>query len=267
MTSVEKPENDQAGNEDKKPEDGPKVSFGQLYRFATMKDKIIMFFALFAAAFNGAIQPAMFIIFGDFTDGFVDGGKFSICDNSTEAAREKYNEKVCTLTMMTMDNATLTEMNSTDYVERQVDDMMDGMLKNTYWFIGMGSCVWLCGWVQAAGLMTVANRVSNRIRLEFFRSILRQDIGYFDTHSAAELNTRLLDDVTKVKNGIGDKVGMWVMSIAQFIAGLVVGFIYGPRMAAVILASCPAIAISGFIFFMVTTKYNKKRIGCIRKSW
>ena len=46
----------------------------------------------------------MFIVFGDFTDGFVDAGKFGICDNSTEAARQYYNEDVCALTMMTMDN-------------------------------------------------------------------------------------------------------------------------------------------------------------------
>ena len=42
----------------------------------------------------------MFIIFGKFTDGFVDAGKFGICDNSTD----HFNEKVCDLTMMTMDN-------------------------------------------------------------------------------------------------------------------------------------------------------------------
>ena len=29
-------------------------------------------------------------------------------------------------------------------------------------------------------------RVSNKMRIEFFRSILRQDIGYFDVHSSAE---------------------------------------------------------------------------------
>ena len=55
-------------------------------------------------------------------------------------------------------------------------------------------------------------------------------------------------------------------NLSQFIAGLVVGFIYGPRMAAVILASCPAIAISGFIFFMVTTKYNKKELDAYAKA-
>ena len=47
----------------------------------------------------------MFIVFGDFTDGFVDAGKFGVCDNSTEKAREHghYNETICGLTMMTLD--------------------------------------------------------------------------------------------------------------------------------------------------------------------
>ena len=37
---------------------------------------------------------------------------------------------------------------------------------------------------------------------------MRQDVGYFDTHSAAELNTRLFDDIKKISNGINDKVGI-----------------------------------------------------------
>ena len=37
-------------------------------------------------------------------------------------------------------------------------------------------------------------------------------------------------------------------------------------MAAVLLASCPAIAISGFILFMVTTKYNKKELDAYAKA-
>ena len=59
---------------------------------------------------------------------------------------------------------------------------------------------------------------------------------------------------------------MCVMSVAQLISGIVVGFIYGPRMASVILASCPAIAISGYIFFMVTTKYNKLELDAYAKA-
>lgn len=53
---------------------------------------------------------------------------------------------------------TLAELNSTEYVANQTDKMMDSMLDNTVKFCIMGAAVWFCGWVQAAGMMTVANR-------------------------------------------------------------------------------------------------------------
>ena len=54
---------------------------------------------------------------------------------------------------------TLEELNSTDYVAKQTEKMMGSMLENTVTLCIMGGCVWFCGWVQAAGLMTVANRL------------------------------------------------------------------------------------------------------------
>ena len=53
---------------------------------------------------------------------------------------------------------TLAELNSTEYVAIQTDEMMKSMLANTVKFCIMGAAVWFCGWVQAAGMMTVANR-------------------------------------------------------------------------------------------------------------
>ena len=53
----------------------------------------------------------------------------------------------------------------------------------TWIFIGIGLGTWLCGWTQATCLMISSNRQTNRLRTEFFKSILRQDVGYFDTHS------------------------------------------------------------------------------------
>jgi len=118
----------------------------------------------------------------------------------------------------------------------------------------MGLGTWVCGWLQATALMITSNRITNRIRIEFFKSILRQDVGYFDTHSAAELNTRLFDDVKKISNGIGDKVGVAVQAMIQFIGGIIIGFIYGWKMALVILATTPVLALTGYLFFAVTTK-------------
>jgi ABC-type multidrug transport system fused ATPase/permease subunit len=49
-----------------------------------------------------------------------------------------------------------------------------------------------------------------KLRAFYFRSIIRQDIGYFDTHDTGEMNTRLFDDVKKIQDGIAEKVGVAV---------------------------------------------------------
>lgn len=46
---------------------------------------------------------------------------------------------------------------------------------------------------QVSLWMIAAERQSHRIRQEFLKNVMRQDIGWFDTHEAAELNTRLAE--------------------------------------------------------------------------
>ena len=60
--------------------------------------------------------------------------------------------------------------------------------------------------------MIVSTRLTNRLRIRYFQSILRQDVGYFDMNSAAEMNTRLFDDIKKVSDGVGDKLGLAVQA-------------------------------------------------------
>lgn len=207
----------------------------------------------------------MFIIFGDLTDSFVDGGKYAICDNVTGS--DSYDPDVCVLTVLTLSPDELQALNNTDeFYDEQIKVLMDDMLSFTWIFIGMGLGTWACGWLQATALMITSNRITNRIRIEFFKSILRQDVGYFDTHSAAELNTRLFDDVKKISNGIGDKVGVAVQAMIQFIGGIIIGFIYGWKMALVILATTPVLALTGYLFFAVTTKFSKEELDSYAKA-
>jgi len=67
----------------------------------------------------------------------------------------------------------------------------------------------------------------------------------------------MVDDVKKIQSGIAEKTGLVVQSVAQFIGGLLVGFIYGWKMAFVILAITPVLAMSAYLLFYVTTQYTK----------
>lgn len=68
-----------------------------------------------------------------------------------------------------------------------------------------------------------AERQTRRIRDTLFRSILRKEINYFDTHKTGDLSTKLSDDVDKIHDGIGDKLGSTSQFLAAFISGLIIG--------------------------------------------
>jgi len=57
------------------------------------------------------------------------------------------------------------------------------------------------------------------------RSILNKEIAYFDINKTGQLSTRLTEDVNKVHDGTGDKLGSALQFISAFIAGLVLGYI------------------------------------------
>ena len=69
----------------------------------------------------------MFIIFGDLTDSFVDGGKYAICDKNTS---DSYNEDVCALTILTLSEEELEALSDPDeFYNNQIKILMDDMLR------------------------------------------------------------------------------------------------------------------------------------------
>lgn len=68
-----------------------------------------------------------------------------------------------------------------------------------------------------------AERQTRLIRCSLFRSICRQEIGWFDVYKSGELTNRLTDDITKIKDGIGDKLGACIQYTAAFISGIIIG--------------------------------------------
>ena len=78
-------------------------------------------------------------------------------------------------------------------------------------------------------------------------------MGFFDTRDTGELNTRMFEDVKKISNGLGEKVGVTIQAGSQFIAGMIVAFYYGWKLALVVLAALPPIAITGYLWFYTTT--------------
>ncbi|XP_048408710.1 ATP-binding cassette, sub-family B (MDR/TAP), member 4 isoform X1 [Stegostoma tigrinum] len=226
-------------NSETKEEKKPKmVSPLALFRYASCTDRLLMVFGSVAALIHGAGMPLMVIVFGQMTDSFIHN---EISKNLT--ANEILNISIAV-------SETLEEQ----------------MTRFAYYYVGLGAAVLLAAYVQVSFWSLAAARQTRKIREIFFHSLLRQEIGWFDVIQIGELNTRLTDDILKISDGIGDKIGLLIQSLASFIGGFVVGFIKGWKLALVILAVSPVLGISAAIWSKLLTSFTKQEQNAYAKA-
>jgi ABC-type multidrug transport system fused ATPase/permease subunit len=96
------------------------------------------------------------------------------------------------------------------------------------------------------------------MRDAYFLAILRQDIGWHDTGMTGELTARLTADVNLVQEGIGEKLGIIAQSLSGFLAGFIIAFVKGWKLALILLAVFPVIIVIGRLMGVQLTKRSKQ---------
>ncbi len=70
----------------------------------------------------------------------------------------------------------------------------------------IGAGTFLASYGQICFWMIAGENQARRLRTQYFRAIMRQDIGWFDTTSTGELTTRMVADTATIQEGISEKV-------------------------------------------------------------
>jgi ABC transporter fused permease/ATP-binding protein len=91
-------------------------------------------------------------------------------------------------------------------------------------------------------------RVVTRLRERLYRSILDQEIAFFDARRTGELTSRLSSDTAVLQNAVSVNVSMGLRNVAQALGG--VGFLVytSPRLTALMLAVVPAVALGAVTY-------------------
>jgi ATP-binding cassette subfamily B (MDR/TAP) protein 1 len=82
-------------------------------------------------------------------------------------------------------------MTAADYA--QFNSLLDKMRNQAYYLIGLAIATMILSYFKVAFWVMPAEKQSRVIRKNLFISILRQDIGWFDTYKSEELNNRLTE--------------------------------------------------------------------------
>lgn len=126
----------------------------------------------------------------------------------------------------------------------------------------MGIGLFITATIQVMCFLVASENIMHRLRSEFFRSILRQDISWFDKNNTGTLSPKLFDNLERIKEGTGDKVALAVQFTAQFFGGLIIAFTYDWRLTLIMMSLSPLMVITGaflakvsFIKFSLITGY------------
>ncbi|CAA0824954.1 ABC transporter B family member 4 [Striga hermonthica] len=124
-------------------------------------------------------------------------------------------------------------------------------LKFVYLAIGCGVAAFL----QVACWMITGERQAARIRSLYLKTILRQDVTFFDMETnTGEVVGRMSGDTVLIQDAMGEKVGKFIQLVATFLGGFVIAFIKGWLLTLVMLTSIPLLVISGGIAAIVLSK-------------
>ncbi|KAM6152196.1 ATP-dependent translocase ABCB1-like [Erethizon dorsatum] len=223
----------------KKKEKKPTVSAFAVFRYAGKLDRFYMVLGTLAAVIHGTALPLMMLVFGEMTDSFSNAGN-SISSNMT-------NQSVINKTL----------------IFRHLEEEMTTY---AYYYTGIGAGVLIAAYIQVSFWCLAAGRQIHKIRKQFFHAIMKQEISWFDVHDVGELNTRLTDDISKINEGIGDKIGMLVQSLATFLAGFIVGFTRGWKLTLVILTVSPVLGLSAAVWAKLLSSFTDKELSAYAKA-
>ncbi|DBA04329.1 TPA: hypothetical protein N0F65_002091 [Lagenidium giganteum] len=108
----------------------------------------------------------------------------------------------------------------------------------------------------------IGERITNRLRQQTYESIMKQDLGFFDSSRTGELINRLSADTTLIGKVLSDNVSQGLRSSAQAIGSVSMLFVTCPKLGMVMLAIVPPLALGGVSYgrFVkkLTTQVQKK---------
>ncbi|MBA0709380.1 hypothetical protein Golax_024416 [Gossypium laxum] len=147
--------------------------------------------------------------------------------------------------------------------DRVVDVVSRVALRFVYLAVGAGVAAFL----QVTCWMVTGERQAARIRGLYLKTILRQDVAFFDVETnTGEVVGRMSGDTVLIQDAMGEKVGKFIQLASTFIGGFVIAFVQGWLLTLVMLSSIPPIVIAGGVMALIVSKMASRGQNAYAKA-
>ncbi|KAK9480263.1 P-loop containing nucleoside triphosphate hydrolase protein [Lipomyces japonicus] len=193
-----------------------KASFFSMYRYATSFDVAILVFGNLCSIISGALLPTMTVVFGKLTQTFTNYFAYGGDPNKFQSDINHF----------------------------------------TLYFVYLGIAEIVFTVVETYIHIERGEVLVGRIRQEYLAATLRQNIGYFDKLGSGEITSRITADTNLVQEGMSEKVGLCVTSLATFVAAFVIGFIKSWKLTLILTSIVVAIVLTMGVLSSFMIKFS-----------
>ncbi|KAF4441611.1 multidrug resistance [Fusarium acutatum] len=171
----------------------------RVFRFADRLDWILNFTSLICSIASGATLPLMTIVFGQFTGRFSDYA-------SGKISPEGFQDEVNTFVL---------------------------------WFVYLFVGKFVLSYLATLTVTVSGIRTTRVLRQRFLEHLLRTEIWYFDTANVGSPATQMTTNVTRINQGIAEKLSLLIQGLAMFVSSFVVAIAVQWKLALITLTVVP----------------------------
>ncbi|XP_061991012.1 ABC transporter B family member 11-like isoform X2 [Rosa rugosa] len=128
---------------------------------------------------------------------------------------------------------------------RNIKEVSNAVSKVALKFVYLALGAAAASFLQMSCWMITGERQAARIRSLYLKTILRQDVGFFDQEiNSGEIVGRMSGDTVLIQEAMGEKVGSFIQLVATFIGGFGIAFFKGSLLTLVMISSIPPLVLS-----------------------
>ncbi|KAF7814001.1 ABC transporter B family member 19-like [Senna tora] len=145
--------------------------------------------------------------------------------------------------------------------------MLNDIQQICIFMMGFAAVVLVGAYLEITCWRLVGERSAQRIRSEYLRAVLRQDIAFFDTDTTtADIMHGIASDVAQIQEVMGEKMAHFIHHVFTFICGYTVGFLRSWKVSLVVFSVTPLTMFCGIAYKAVYGGLTAKEEASYRKA-
>lgn len=265
------------------------VPFLQLFRYASSEDLILLGIANLFILYSSLNIPLVNIVYGlmmremndyvarraQFLTGFgatinstMTTLSSSYSDNTTTAIEPStINSTIIAATMINDNSSSISPptFNGTFH------DAQELFINNSYnlcmIIILFGATRFIALYLALLFFSIAASNQAKRVKLLFFKSLLRQEVAWFERNRTGDFAIRITSDLSKFEDGIGEKIALCLNALFAWMSSLISSFYYGWELTLVCLVLVPLTIFITTVIAEFQATYSIKESSSLSRAF